>query len=47
MNFKGIMNKLTELGTTKYALVEQDTCYESPFICLKKSYDFLSSLGYK
>ena len=47
MNFKGIMDKLTELGATKYALVEQDTCYESPFVCLKKSYDYLSSLGYK
>lgn len=47
MNFRGIMKKLDELGTTRYALVEQDTCYESPFTCLKKSYDFLSSLGYK
>ena len=47
MNFKGIMKKLDELGTTKYALVEQDTCYESPFVCMKKSYDNLVKLGYK
>lgn len=47
MNFKGIMKKLDELGTTKYALVEQDTCYESPFTCMKKSYDNLVKLGYK
>ena len=47
MNFKGIMKKLDELGTTKYALVEQDTCYESPFVCMKKSYDNLVKLGYQ
>ena len=47
MNFKGIMKKLDEIGTTKYALVEQDTCYESPFVCMKKSYDNLVKLGYK
>lgn len=47
MNFAAIVNKLNELGKTKYALVEQDTCYESPFVCLKKSYDNLVKLGCK
>ena len=26
---------------TEYALVEQDVCLEDPFLCLKKSYDYL------
>ncbi len=31
-----------------YAMVEQDNCYdEDPFVCLKKSYDFLASKGLK
>ena len=30
----------------EYAMVEQDNCYdEDPFVCLKKSYDFLTSKG--
>ena len=30
----------------EYMLVEQDRCYdEDPFDCLKKSYDYLKSLG--
>lgn len=30
----------------RYLLVEQDDCYgEDPFVCLKKSYDYLTSLG--
>ena len=30
----------------EYALVEQDSCYgEDPFVCLKRSYDFLKSKG--
>ncbi len=33
--------------TTKYLLVEQDVCQESPFTCLEKSYNYLRSLGYK
>lgn len=33
-------------GGTEFAFVEQDNCYgESPFDCLKKSYDYLKSLG--
>lgn len=47
MNFKSILETLEQLGTTKYLLVEQDTCQESPFVCLKKSYDNLARLGYK
>lgn len=32
----------------EYAMVEQDNCYdEDPFVCLKRSYDFLSSKGLK
>lgn len=47
INFPAILKKLEELGTTKYLLVEQDVCQESPFRCLKKSYDNLAKLGYK
>ncbi len=46
MNFRRILNEL-EKTNCKYLLVEQDICQESPFICLKKSYDNLASLGYK
>ena len=45
MNFRGIMNALEEAGCC-YALVEQDTCMESPFFCLKKSYENLRRNGY-
>ena len=32
----------------EYAMVEQDGCYgEDPFVCLKKSYDYLVSKGLK
>ena len=41
------MAKLEELGGTRYALVEQDTCAGSPFDCLQKSYDNLAGLGYR
>lgn len=47
LNFPAILKKLEELGKTKYLLVEQDDCEESPFICMKKSYDNLHSLGYR
>ena len=40
----GLM-QLEELGTTKSALVEQDTCRESPFVCLQKSHDNLIKFG--
>ncbi|MBP3323700.1 MAG: sugar phosphate isomerase/epimerase [Clostridia bacterium] len=46
MNFKGILAKLKELGTCKHMLVEQDTCYESPFVCLEKSFKNVKKLGY-
>lgn len=45
LNFPAIVKKLNELGKTKYALVEQDTCQGSPFDCLQRSYDYLRSLG--
>ena len=33
-------------NNVEYAMVEQDNCYdEDPFVCLKKSYDFLASKG--
>ncbi len=47
MNFPAIL-KAAERAKTKYLLVEQDDCYgEDPFVCLKKSYDYLTSLGLK
>ena len=45
LNWPAIIAKLEELGTTKYALVEQDTCRESPFVCLQKSHDNLIKFG--
>ena len=42
-----ILQTLEKCGKTKYLLVEQDVCQESPFTCLEKSYNYLSSLGYK
>ena len=47
MNYEKIVTALADAGT-EFALVEQDTCYgENPFDCLKKSYDYLTSLGLK
>lgn len=47
MNFEKII-AATEKAGTEYLLVEQDDCYEEdPFVCLKKSYDYLTSLGLK
>ncbi len=45
MNFEGI---LKTLSTTccEHMLVEQDECFESPFVCLKKSFDNVKKLGY-
>lgn len=45
LNWPAIIKKLEEMGKTKYALVEQDTCQESPFVCLKKSRDNLIRFG--
>ncbi len=47
MDFSKILKQLEKLGKTRYLLVEQDNCYgESPFACLKRSYDYLKGLGY-
>lgn len=43
MNFQAILWKLAEMGRTKYLLVEQDECEESPFVCLQKSYENVSA----
>lgn len=45
MNFVKILETLKGTGC-EYLLVEQDTCQESPFECLKKSYQNLAALGY-
>jgi sugar phosphate isomerase/epimerase len=47
MNFVAILAALEKAGKTKYLLVEQDVCRESPFTCLEKSYRNLSALGYR
>lgn len=45
MDFEAICNAFIEAGS-KYAYVEQDDCYgEDPLVCLKRSYDYLRSLG--
>ena len=45
MNYPAIIRASLDAGT-KYAFVEQDSCYEDdPFDCLKASYDSLRSLG--
>ena len=41
-----ILATLEKCSKTKYLLVEQDVCQESPFTCLEKSYKYLNSLGY-
>ena len=47
INFPAILDTLSKNGVTEYALVEQDNCYgESPFDCMRKSRDYLKSLGY-
>lgn len=47
MNFEKIINVAESIGT-QYLLVEQDNCYdEDPFDCVKKSYEYLTSLGLK
>ncbi|MFR7478234.1 MAG: sugar phosphate isomerase/epimerase family protein [Acutalibacteraceae bacterium] len=46
LNFPAILKKMEEVGTVKYMLVEQDTCEESPFVCLKKSHDAVRAMGY-
>ncbi|MFS0726021.1 sugar phosphate isomerase/epimerase family protein [Paenibacillus sp. 1P07SE] len=47
MNFHAIMQALEKAGSTKYLLIEQDTCQGSPFDSLQTSYTNLAALGYK
>ncbi|MFC4810889.1 sugar phosphate isomerase/epimerase family protein [Paenibacillus sp. GCM10023250] len=47
MNFPAILDALERAGSTKYLLVEQDTCEGSPFDCLRTSYANLAALGYR
>lgn len=47
MNFDAILKTIETIGKTKHLLVEQDVCRESPFVCLKKSYDYLAEKGYR
>lgn len=45
LDFESII-KAADDGKTEYAFVEQDNCYgEDPFACLKKSFDYLHSMG--
>lgn len=47
LDFKSIIDTCLDLDV-KYAFVEQDNCYgEDPFLCMKKSYDYLKSMGLK
>lgn len=43
MNFPRILAALDKT-CCEYALVEQDSCEESPFVCLKRSFDHLMSI---
>ena len=45
LDFVRILDILSQGRATEYALVEQDDCYgESPFNCLKRSYNYLTML---
>jgi len=45
MDFIPILKACEDAGT-RYLLVEQDDCFEEdPFVCLKKSLDYLKALG--
>ena len=47
INFDRVFEKAEAAGT-RYMLVEQDDCNgEDPFNCLRRSYEFLSSRGFK
>ncbi len=47
IDFGKILKLLKKLGKTEHILVEQDNCYgDSPFACLRRSYDYLKGLGY-
>ena len=44
MDFDAILAACADAGAV-HLLVEQDDCYEDPFVCMKKSYDFLRARG--
>ena len=44
MDFDAILRACEDAGTI-HLLVEQDDCYEDPFVCMKRSYDFLHARG--
>ena len=44
LDFEAILQACSDAGAV-HLLVEQDDCYEDPFVCMKKSYDYLRSLG--
>ncbi len=45
IDFDAVLSAAEQVGV-EYLLVEQDNCYEEdPFDCLKKSFDYLKSLG--
>jgi len=44
LDFEAILQACADAGAV-HLLVEQDDCYEDPFVCMKKSYDYLRSLG--
>lgn len=45
LDFEAIIRTSLDLGV-EYAFVEQDDCYgEDPYECLKKSYNYLKSMG--
>ena len=47
INFDRVFEKAESAGT-KYMLIEQDDCNgKNPFDCLKRSYEFLKSRGFK
>ena len=45
INFDAVVNAAEDAGT-QYLLVEQDACHgEDPFVCMKRSYDYLHAMG--
>lgn len=47
INFDRVFERARDAGT-EYMLVEQDDCNgEDPFVCLKRSYEFLKSRGFE
>lgn len=47
INFEDILRTVSGNGVTEYAFVEQDNCYDqSPFDCLRTSFENLQKMGY-